>query len=228
VRINRRRLYVFDIDGTLIVSGGAGGSAMRAAFTKVWRRDDGFRNIEFSGRTDLAIYLDACRNCEIEEGLSSPSMRRFKAAYRSLLPDSLVTRGGHVLPGVTDLLDTLTADPDATLTLGTGNFRTTAKMKLEHYELAHYFQGGGFGDETTDRNELIARAIRSAQRRSGVHGTIFVIGDTPHDITAAKANGCIAVGVTTGTQPESVLVAAGADLVLPTLENAAGLIGRRD
>jgi phosphoglycolate phosphatase len=226
--LNRRRLYIFDIDGTLIVSGGAGGSAMRAAFEALWRRDDGFRGIEFSGRTDLAIFRDACRVCGIDKETSSLDLKRFKRAYRYRLPTRLRECDGRVLPGVVDILETLSTDPDATLALGTGNFRSTAAIKLRHYNLAHYFQRGGFGDRTEDRAELIADAVRVAEKQAGSHGSVFVIGDTVHDVAAAKANNAIAVAVTTGTQSAEALSAAGADLVLPTLEAATELLARRD
>jgi phosphoglycolate phosphatase-like HAD superfamily hydrolase len=87
---------------------------------------------------------------------------------------------------------------------------------------------GGFGDRTEDRSELIARAVAGANRRAGRHASMFVIGDTVHDITAAKANGCIAVAVATGTASAEVLAAAGADIVLPTLESASALLARAD
>jgi phosphoglycolate phosphatase len=228
MQVNRRRLYLFDIDGTLIVSGGAGGSAMCDAFVALWRREDDFRNIEFSGRTDLAIFRQICRACDIDPEASPQDLRRFKRAYRRRLPARLRACDGRVLPGVVNLLEQLSADPDATLALGTGNFRTTAALKLNHYALAHYFQTGGFGDHTEDRAEMIAAGIRSAQRRAGAHGSVFVIGDTVHDVAAARANGCVAVGVATGTATEAALSAAGADLVLPTLESAADQLARRD
>jgi phosphoglycolate phosphatase-like HAD superfamily hydrolase len=95
-------------------------------------------------------------------------------------------------------------------------------MKLTYYGLDHYFGGvGGFGDKVEDRALMIGEAIRMARRRAGKHATVFVIGDTIHDMTAAKANNVVAVGVTTGPASEEVLSKAGADIVLRTLESAA-------
>jgi phosphoglycolate phosphatase len=224
---NSRRLFLFDIDGTLITSGGAGSSAMRAAFAALWKNEDGFRAIEFSGRTDRAIFRDAFAAAGMGDGDFVTDLRRFKRAYFRRLFGTLVTCEGRVLPGVHELLDVLGGEPDVTLALGTGNFRTSAGIKLRHYGLAHHFKGGGFGDRTEDRLELIADAIRSAQRAAGHHSDVFVIGDTVHDITAAKANNAIAVGVATGTASAESLGAAGADVVLATLEEAPKALLRR-
>jgi len=128
---------------------------------------------------------------------------------------------GTVLPGVVPLLDRLRQDDSSTLALGSGNFRRGARMKLRHYGIDHYFSHGGFGDDADDRAAMIARAIRAGRRRAGISATVYVIGDTLHDIAAAKANGVVAVGVATGPVSEEILAKAGADIVLPSLEDAA-------
>ncbi|HEX5369692.1 MAG TPA: HAD family hydrolase [Dehalococcoidia bacterium] len=221
-----RRLYVFDIDGTLINTGGAGSAAMRAAFQAVWRVEDGFRRVEFSGRSDLAIFEDALRDCEADDCDFREAVRRFKRAYFRRLPLFLEKHDGRVLPGVPALLERLASDSCATLVLGTGNFRTSAGIKLKHYGLHEYFKSrGGFGDRTGHRPTLIGHGITAATRKYGKHASVFVIGDTVHDINAAKSNGAIAVGVATGMATEADLRAAGADIVYRTLEDAADLIG---
>ena len=215
-----RRLFLFDIDGTMITTGGAGGKAMRAAFMALWENHGAFSNIEFSGRTDYAIFKQAFTQAGLY-GENFPSdLRRFRRAYYRRLPASLVANQGVVLPGVVDLLDKLSLEKNATLAVGTGNFRAGALHKLRHYGLNHYFQAGGFGDDTEDRAELIARGIRAANRFAGRHDSIVVIGDTVHDVTAAKANGAIAIAVTTGAVAEEALSSAGADLVLANLVGA--------
>ncbi|HLF75912.1 MAG TPA: HAD family hydrolase [Dehalococcoidia bacterium] len=226
--LNSRRLYLFDIDGTLITSGGAGSGAMRAAFAALWRRDDGFSNIEFSGRTDRWLFRQAHAGCGFEDAAFPADLQRFKRAYRRRLHQTLRSCEGRVLPGVVNVLERLAEDGDATLALGTGNFRSTAAVKLGYYNLAHYFRAGGFGDDTDDRAELIGNARRAAERLSGRHDTVFVIGDTVHDVSAAKANGFVAVAVATGVADTETLSAAGADVVLPTLESAAELLARHD
>lgn len=210
----------------MINTGGAGSAAMRAAFHAVWGVEDGFRRVEFSGRSDLAIFEDALRDCE-EDGCDfKEAVRRFKRAYFRRLPVFLERHDGRVLPGVPALLKQLASDADATLVLGTGNFRTSAGIKLKHYGLHEYFRRpGGFGDRTGHRPTLIGHGIKAATRQYGKHASVFVIGDTVHDIAAAKYNGAIAVGVATGVATEADLKAAGADIVYSTLEDAADLIG---
>jgi phosphoglycolate phosphatase-like HAD superfamily hydrolase len=215
-----KRLYLFDIDGTLIATGGAGSQAMRIAFAALWGGVDGFAGIEFSGRTDRALLREALVAGGLDNGGFIDHLRRFKRAYYRRLTRTLPANDGRVLPGVVAFLDRLGEEEKAIVGLGTGNFRFSAAMKLRYYGIDRYFGLGGFGDHTEDRAELIGEAIRAGQRRAGRKASVFVIGDTVHDITAAKANNAIAVGVTTGTASEEVLSRAGADIVLPTLETA--------
>jgi phosphoglycolate phosphatase-like HAD superfamily hydrolase len=222
-----RRLLIFDIDGTLIASGGAGSDAMRAAFAALWGASDGFKNVEFSGRSDKAIFRNAFQLCGLGDSLTPEEFRRAKRAYLRRLDQSLIDHKGTILPGVIPLLERLSCDDGVTLTLGTGNFRNGALRKLRYYGLDRYFRSpadaafrhGGFGDRVEERPLLVAEAVRSAQRMAGKHDRIMVIGDTIHDITAAKANNVIAVGVATGTTSEVDLAHAGADVVLPNLES---------
>ena len=223
--MNSKRLYLFDIDGTLLNSGGAGSAAMRAAFERVFGVEDGFATVEFAGRSDLAIIYDALGAIGVGDGDLVEAVRRFKRAYYRYLPAKMVERQGRLLPGVNALLDELSRDGEATLMLGTGNFRTSAGIKLRHFGIDTYFRGGGFGDRTGHRPTLVGQGIRAANRLAGKHGTVIVIGDTVYDVAAAKANGAVAVAVATGVVPRADLEAAGADIVLDTLEGALAHIG---
>ena len=194
---------------------------MRAAFAALWGDDEPFEGIEFHGRTDRSILKQALVKTSTDMSSFEDSLRRFKRAYFRRLPESLRARNGQVLPGVSMLLSQLATDEGATVSLGTGNFRTSAGIKLRYYGIDHHFDLGGFGDRAEVRAEIIAGAIRSANRRFGRHESVYVIGDTAHDVTSAKENGAIAVGVTTGIVKEAELSQAGADMVLPNLENAA-------
>jgi len=193
---------------------------MRAAFRALWGHEDGFRGIEFTGRSDLAIIRDALGAAGLRDGDLTDALRRFRRAYYRRLPHTLKASPGRVLPGVVELLERLNEGRAHTLGLGTGNFRASAAIKLRHYGLWDYFQTGGFGDRTADRATLVAQAIRASRRAFGRHDDVFVIGDTVHDVRAARANHAVAVAVATGTTPAADLEAAGADLVLATLEGA--------
>jgi phosphoglycolate phosphatase-like HAD superfamily hydrolase len=214
-----RRLYLFDIDGTLINSGGAGSRAMKRAFQALWRVEDGFSGIEFSGRTDRVILRDAWAAAARSTNPFDHDLQRFKRAYFRRLGTTLKESAGRLLPGVVELLDELKSRGNSTVALGTGNFRRGALMKLRHYGVWHYFAGGGFGDRAETREDMIEEALRAC-RPFGAHDTVFVIGDTVHDMACAKAHGAVAVGVTTGPADAATLEAAGADVVLGSLRDA--------
>ena len=225
MRPTRRRLYLFDIDGTLLSTGGSGRAAMAQAFEAVFGVKDGFKGVEFTGRSDLAIAHDALQQAALSNGDFADLVSRFKRAYYRQLPALLASSSGRLLPGVERLLERLVAEDDATVSLGTGNFRASARIKLRHYGIHHHFRHGGFGDRTMVRAEIIEQGIRAANRAAGRHGAVFVIGDTVHDIAAAKANGAVAVGVATGLPTRDELASAGPDILLDTLEDAHEAFG---
>ena len=129
----RDKIVLFDIDQTLLYSGGAGSLAMRRAFEQLYGIEDGFRRVEFSGRTDWAILRDALRVHGLLDGRTEPEFRqemsRFQETYYDLLPPALrEAQGGRVMPGVPELLAALSTRSDARLGLATGNFRRAAFM----------------------------------------------------------------------------------------------------
>lgn len=227
MKSSERRLYLFDIDGTLLSTGGSGRTAMAHAFEAVYGVRDAFKGVEFTGRSDLAIAHDAFKQASLDNGDLADLVRRFKRAYYRHLPGLLATSTGRLLPGVVPLLERLNAAEHATVSLGTGNFRGSARIKLRHYGVLQHFRYGGFGDRTTIRAGIIEQGIRAANRAAGRHGTVFVIGDTVHDIAAAKANGAVAVGVATGLPSRDELAGAHPDILLDTLEDADRAFGLR-
>lgn len=221
-----KRLVLFDVDNTLLYSGGAGSLAMNRAFQEVFGIQDGFRNVEFSGRTDTAILRDAL----VQHGLLrsfEESLERFKEAYFQYLPRTLHEIKGRVMPGVPELLAALEAQGHVGLGLATGNFRQGATMKLAHYGLARFFQDGGFGDDAEDRALLVEMAI---QRMTGSdplpdgNRSVFIVGDTPLDIASASANGARALAVATGRHSLQELQAAGADLLFRDLSDTEAVL----
>ncbi len=226
-RRNNRRLYLFDIDGTLLSTGGAASHAMGLAFERVFGVADGFRNVTFTGRSDLAILQDALTNAGFANADIASHARRYKATYMRFLPRVMAEKAGSGVlhDGVAPLVQALNADPDATVSLGTGNFRRSAHLKLQHYGIAEHFRFGGFGDRTTVRAGIIEQGIKAANRAVGAHGTVFVIGDTVHDVAAARANGAVAVAVATGLPTREELAASSPDVLLDTLEGAGKHLG---
>ena len=207
--MTRPRTILFDIDNTLLNTGGAGGHAMNRAFAELFGVDDGFGKIEFSGRTDLFILQSALDDGEIDGG-TKEHMDAFVSVYARLLPESLVERKGHVMPGFPQLLNEL-REAGAQVGLAKGNFSEGARLKLEFYELAGHFSGGGFGEVSRERSEVVAVAIREVAGGAQPED-VMVVGDTPHDITATLANGAIGVGVATGNYSVEELRESGAQI----------------
>ena len=216
---------LFDIDGTLLYSGGAGSLTMRRAFHELYGIEDGFRRVEFSGRTDWAILRDAMReHAVLRNGAGfEGEMTRFQETYYRLLEGTLhEVEGGLALPGVSELLAALSARDGARIGLATGNFRTAAFMKLRHFGLDGLLAEGGFGDDAEDRGELVGVAIERVA--DGAPGPVWVVGDTPLDIGAAHANEARALAVATGTNSIEQLRAAGADLALEDLSDTEAVV----
>ncbi len=235
-------IVLFDVDQTLLYSGGAGSLAMRRAFHQLYGIEDGFRRVEFSGRTDWGILRDAMQ----QHGLGGSAnedfreeMRRFQQTYYRLLEPALrEVESGRVMPGVAELLEALAGREGVRMGLGTGNFRQAAFLKLRHFGLDGYLSEGGFGDDAENRGELIGIAIErvsgdergdSRSVRLSSPKLTWVIGDTPLDIAAAQANGARSLGVATGKDSVEVLLAAGADVALADLSETqtvlAALLG---
>jgi phosphoglycolate phosphatase-like HAD superfamily hydrolase len=212
---------LWDIDNTLLYTGGAGSLGMRRAFHELYGVDDAFGRVEFSGRTDTAIFADAAHAHGIPPEKVGPEMARFLDAYIPHLKTALHEVEGELMPGVANVLEALSLREDVVMGLGTGNFRRGGELKLVHYGIDAHFPGfvGGFGEDSPSRDEVIRIAIdRLADgRRNG--DRVVVIGDTPHDVTAAHANGAFALAVATGRNPLDELTACGADIALEDLSD---------
>lgn len=221
-----RTIVLWDIDNTLLYTGGAGSLGMARAFEELYGVPDAFRSVEFSGRTDTAIFRDCARANGIAEDALPSEQQRFLDAYVPHLATALAEVEGKLMPGVRDVLDALTERDDVVQGLGTGNFRAGGQLKLEHYQIGSYFPEfvGGFGEDAEARAEVIGRGIErlSGFERNGAR--VVVIGDTPHDVTAALANGAFALAVATGKDSAAVLRDAGAHVALADLSDVARVV----
>ena len=215
------RLLLFDIDGTLVLTGGAGKRAMTRAFEELFGVPEALASISLAGRTDEFIFARALELAGVTS--SEAQAREFRARYVARLQEEIQHPGdGHhgPLPGVEPLLEVFDAMPDVHLALLTGNYRDGARIKLDRFGLWERFAWGAFGDDAADRNALVPIALsRAAARAVPVPAPdhVVVIGDTRYDVECAKAGGVRAIGVATGSTPADVLRAAGADLVVDDL-----------
>lgn len=221
----RPTVFLFDIDGTLLLTGGAGRRAVEGAFGRVVGRPDACRSFSFGGMTDRAIARAGL--LAIGETATTERIDAILAAYLELL-EGEVTRSPRyqVMPGVLDAVATLRGRRDCAVGLGTGNLRSGAEIKLQRGDLWRLFDFGGFGCDDEDRTALLAiGAARGAQKlgASVKDCRVVVIGDTERDVAAAHGIGaeCIAVG--TGSVPLDVLRQAGATHVYADLTVPAAL-----
>ncbi len=220
------RVCFFDIDGTLVATGGAGQQAFAEVFHELWGVEELAGNVSFAGRSDRAIAFDLFRAHDVPATLAT--WHTFRDAYVARLAQVLPKFDGRVLPGVTTLISQLQSVGNVHVGLLTGNVVAGAKAKLSHYNLWHHFPFGGYGDEHTDRSDIAAAAVVAAREHAGpVNGAperMAVIGDTVHDITCARSIGAFAVAVPTGFTPIDELRAAGPDLAVETLEDCNNLV----
>ena len=194
------RLVLFDIDGTLIRTGGAGVKAFERTFALEFGVRQATRNVHFAGRTDSSLV----RECFRKHGIPSSegNFLRFFDSYVFLLKDLLEKTRGEPCPAVAEFVEDLQLLPEPPLIgLLTGNIRLGAEIKLRHYDLWNGFQTGAFGDDHENRNRLAAIAQRRGQELLGrtlAGDEILVVGDTPLDVECANAIRARMLAVGTG------------------------------
>ena len=219
---------LFDIDGTLLASGGAGKAALEAALTEefgISLRDA----VPYAGRTDRAIIRDLFRLHEIPD--TQANLDKILSGYLGRLPESLRRHDGKVLPGIEGLLRFLKWEGSITLGLLTGNVRSGAQTKLGHFGLFDYFAFGGFGDRHFERDDVAREALGRVHHHVGTHVTpdrIWVIGDTPLDVQCARAIGAKVAAVATGLHTVAELQAHAPDVVLADLADPRPLLALWD
>lgn len=224
-------VLLFDIDGTLLRTGGAGRRSMRQAFHELFGRPDALDHMDFRGMTDPLILLGGLHS--VGAAPTPEHVAALTEAYlRALAVEVPASSDYAVLPGVRALLAHLSGRERVALGLGTGNTQAGARTKLTHGDLWHHFGFGGFGDDHGDRVELIRTgAMRGASALGAPLDAcrVVIIGDTPKDAHAARGIGAACLGVLTGGYSEPELREAGAEWVVPDLRHGSvlpALLGR--
>ncbi len=215
-------LVLFDIDGTLLLTHGAGLRAMARALADVHgpspSGEYGLEGIETSGRLDSHIWRDLSRKHGLAE--DDATHERFRARYHHHLAAGFAADAtAHPLPGARELVERLHGEPEVTLGLLTGNYPETGRLKVRTAGFdPDRFVIGAFASDGPDRRSLTPVARQRFSERHGreLHPeATLIIGDTPHDVDCAKAHGCRCLAVTTGRHPAEEL--AGADRIVADL-----------
>ncbi len=217
------RLILFDIDGTLIDSGGAGVQALDLAMKDLFSIENGFNGISMAGKTDTQIIKEGLIKHRIS---ADGNVEVIVKAYLKHLGEQINNDRKHVKPGIYELLENLNRKREPGLGLLTGNLEQGARIKLEPFRLNGYFPAGAFGSDDEDRNNLLPIAVdrfeKLFQTRIKTENCI-IVGDTPRDVECAHVYGAMCIGVATGPYSFEDLVKAGADYVFEDLSDNASL-----
>ncbi|MFL5346502.1 MAG: HAD family hydrolase [Hyalangium sp.] len=215
----RPTVLLFDIDGTLVTTGGAGRRAISRAFEKLHGRLDACDSFSLSGMTDRAIVRKALGIIGVEA--TTKAIDAIIESYLSLLDEEVQrveARHYFVHPGMREAVTEARSRSGVAVGLGTGNVRAGARVKLERVGIYEQFAFGGFGCDHEDRVELIRHGARCGAQLLEApleECRVVVIGDTPKDVHAAKGIGAVCIGVGTGSFSAQALLASGADFAFP-------------
>jgi phosphoglycolate phosphatase len=223
--MKKQHLLLWDIDGTLISTGAAGHRAIELATAQRFGGAGNLDGVEIAGRTDSGIAHQIL--AKYGEPVTEETVDKFLDLYLELLAGELPRSKGQVMPGVLELLQRAATQPDTVLGLLTGNLRRGAQLKLEHYQLWHFFAFGAFADDHHDRNQLGPFALTRARESTGkdfLPVQVDVIGDTGHDIACGKAFGARTIAIATGSWPSERLAEYAPDFIFEDLSNVDGVI----
>ena len=220
-----KKLILWDIDGTLIHSDGAGERALVRALLDGFGLTDNLKWLNFAGRTDVWIAREALRHHGLPD--SPENIQRFLDGYLRNLATELPKGRPGFLPGIAELLETIRHTPLLTQGLLTGNLAQGAQIKLQHFAAWHFFEFGAFANDSDRRNELGPHALRRAREKHPAgfapHDT-FIVGDTPHDIECGKAIGARTIAVATGRYTPDELRSHAPDIVFADLGDPAAFL----
>lgn len=215
-----KKVFLFDIDGTLVDTGGAGSRALVRTFHALHAIENGLSGLTLDGKTDPWIIRQALQPT-LGVSLNTQHLQEVMEHYVIFLQEEVKRSSNfRIMPGVKELLAALVARGDALVGLATGNIEQGARIKLEWAGIHAYFQLGGYGSESEERPELVKIAIRKAERllgRSLSREEVYVIGDTPLDILSGREAQASTVAVATGRYSVDELRPYSPDYLLPDL-----------
>ncbi|MCE9572790.1 MAG: HAD hydrolase-like protein [Deltaproteobacteria bacterium] len=215
-------VYLFDIDGTLVRVGGAGSRSLERVMAARYGIANATRGLQFGGKTDPGLVGEIFQAC-FGRAPTATETAEVIAAYLEVLEDeldrSIAEARFRVLAGAVETVAWLRGRAEAVLGIATGNVLAGARAKLVRAGLWEPFGFGGYGDDSAVRAELVARAIERAHARlERTPHAVVIVGDTVHDISAARACGATVVAVATGADTRETLTAAEPDALIDSLD----------
>jgi phosphoglycolate phosphatase-like HAD superfamily hydrolase len=220
------KLLLFDIDGTILLTGGAGTRAANRAFEKIHGLGDAMGGIDAAGKTDPLILREMFGN-RLSRDYTEDEAEELYREYVIFLEEEVENCRIEIMPGIPHLLGKLSSRSDMILGIATGNIERGARIKLRKSGLDAHFRVGGFGSDSGSREALIRVAIERAKGRlqdSGGFERVYVIGDTPHDIVHGRAAGAVTVAVATGRYSITELEEHRPDYLFEHLEDYESVI----
>ena len=223
------RLVLFDIDGTLVSTHGAGSRAVRRALLEIYGETGPIDSYDFHGRTDPQIVRELLRMAGLDDAAIDTRIDNLWAVYLEGLEHELSKpdANAHPLPGVIPLLDALHETRNDLVALLTGNIEEGARLKLSAVDLWDRFDFGAYGSDHERRDRLPAVARTRAREQSGLQfdgRNIVIIGDTPFDVTCGRSLGVWTVAVATGKHSVAELEEAGADVAFEDLSDTDAVV----
>ena len=225
--MKKSKILLFDIDGTLLMTGGAGAEALNLAFHRHFGIEGAWRGIVPDGKTDPMIIEEMAVRA-LGRALDTAEYEKICSLYLEFFTERLPkSERFRLLPGVQFLLQSLAGREDLVLGLATGNFEAAAWQKVGHGGIRDFFKFGGFGSDSRDRGELtrtaVLRGLEFLGRETGPEN-IFVIGDTIYDVMAGKKAGVRTVAVATGNYNGAHFREHSPDYILNDLSDARAFL----
>lgn len=218
-------IILFDIDGTLLLTGGAGKDAFNHVFKELYNEDEIWNNIHPDGRTDYSL-IKECYEKRFKKSPSATEIKNIKTAYENIFLEKLASQSNfRLMPFVKDVLNKLSQNKSLLLGIATGNFQKPAWQKLKHGGIDHHFSFGGFSCDSEHRLELTQAAkLRGEKILGETAKKIYVIGDSIHDVRCGNAIDATTIAVCTGSTSRNDLEKNGAHHVIDNLSELSKLI----
>jgi phosphoglycolate phosphatase len=222
-----KRLLLFDLDWTLISTGGAGLRALNSAFSTLFEIPDAMKRVSPDGKTDPAICREMVRIHLNREPVEGEIQKLCRGYLDQLAKEIPISPGYRVLPGIPALLEALTRREDILLGLGTGNLEEGARIKLARADFMKYFRFGGFGSDAEERPLVLRKGVERGEAVAGKKfpsRDVIIIGDNIRDVQAGHAIGAVTVAVASGPMTYEELAATKPDHLFHDLSDTSAVL----